>query len=270
VDTEERTGWETGGDERGCGRRQRGGIYIEAGKCTVPSRRCRPIWDFLIDPPQPIAGLNIPNRGVMIRERPDGSGVYDVYDRVGEKFYPNVADFVEETRRMGLSRRLGANTDFDKLTTDSMIFLAHPKAIVTNADLAYQLLWEESDAYTGAHPWSCRCGKPDHNRILTAIESGTFERPLPSCVSLWWELVRGGDEVWDPSKPPRTVRRAMPAFAYEARHAPEGFSPDYEEGLFLKYRIRNLTVIKDPVADTHVKAVEKAAQSSLPISLEDA
>lgn len=256
------------GDERGCGKRQRGGIYIEAGRCTGPiTKRCRPVWDFLVDPPIPSARLGIPNRGVMIRERPDGSGIFDVYDRVGEEFYPNAADFVEEVRRMGLSRRIGQNADFGKLTRDSVILLAHPRAILNNHEALKFALWDELGEYPNVPIKACPCGNQDHNRVALrqAMIPGS-----EMCVRLWYETIVRGEESFDPAKPPRTVERRMPSFAYEGRRAPEGFSPEWAEGIFMKYRIANLTVVKDAVAGTHAKAVDKASQSALPVHLEDA
>ena len=106
---------------RGCGVRSPGGIYVECGL----SRYGRPIEDFLVDPCREIPdGLDIMPRGVTILERITASkrtGIYDIYDHVGEKHYPNVLDFVVEVRKQGLSRRLQPQAAFSLLSVGSSL-----------------------------------------------------------------------------------------------------------------------------------------------------
>ena len=79
---------ETESVERGCGRRTLGGVYVEV-KLAKRGETGTAIEKFLIDPVRDVPeGLGIPARGVAILERPDGSGVYDVWDRIGVKNYP--------------------------------------------------------------------------------------------------------------------------------------------------------------------------------------
>ena len=86
--------------------------------------------DFLLDPPIPVPDeLNLPARGVVIRERPDGSGIHDVWDHVGSNHYPNVFDFICEVGNLGLSRHVSSKIDFSLITKDSLIILAHERGI---------------------------------------------------------------------------------------------------------------------------------------------
>jgi hypothetical protein len=95
---------------RGCGTRVKGGIYAE---CKL-SPFGMPIEHFLIDPPNPIPDdLGLTPVGVKLFER---DGVFHILDWVGSAHYKNVADFIEETRNFGASRRLSKSTDFSKLT----------------------------------------------------------------------------------------------------------------------------------------------------------
>src|SRR5215208_2774571 len=88
------------GVERGCGVREPGGIYAV---CPIGFATGHDITnDFWFDPPLPLGDLAVPNRCVALVERPDGSGIFDVYDRIGESGYPNVADMLEEIGRHGL------------------------------------------------------------------------------------------------------------------------------------------------------------------------
>jgi hypothetical protein len=246
--------------KRGCGFRVPGDIYMESvgGTATVD--------DCLIDPPIPIpAGLEIPARGVLIMQRPgtDGDPIWDVYDHVGSNHYPNVADFVEETRRFGLSRKISRNENLHLLDDRSVIILCHERAVVEQADFMYQLLWEEADEYPSATGLRC----PQHKHTLDQMMAA---RPgANTCAGLWYEMIQGGDASYDPDKPPRTVTREVGSTRYEGRKTPEGFTPRYREGFFLSSRLSNLTVIKDPEGGEDIKAMQKASQSKLTVRLED-
>jgi hypothetical protein len=153
--------------ERGCGEREPGGVYAEAGL----SPHGRPLEDFLIDPPLPIPdGLDLPNKpqlwqrmmpsGQSVRDE-QGQPVYDVLIWVGEAFYPYCPDFLEEVRRYGASRRLNPNLDFARLSAASRMLLAHPKVINT--------LWQKQ-----RRPVACGKHVPGH--AAPSAEEDTVER----------------------------------------------------------------------------------------------
>src|SRR5579859_7564153 len=90
----------TSGARRGCGYRQPGGAYF-----AVPlGPGGRPVEEFLIDRPIVVdaAKLGAAAVGVTLLER---DGVTHVLDIVGREHYPTVAEFVDEVRRLGVSRR---------------------------------------------------------------------------------------------------------------------------------------------------------------------
>jgi hypothetical protein len=115
----------TSGARRGCGYRQPGGAYF-----AVPlGTEGRPVEEFLIDPPIVIdpARLGLASVGVTLIER---DGVMHVLDIVGREHYPTVASFIDEARRMGVSRRAPRTIDFTRITPSSRLLLAHAHADV--------------------------------------------------------------------------------------------------------------------------------------------
>lgn len=108
---------------RGCGSRTENSLYI----CVPISPFGRPVEYFLLDPPK-LTNLK-PFRTPIIIEHKDKK-VKDVAIWVGEQFYPFVPDFIEETREMGISRRIPRNFPIEKLTPHkSRMFFIHSRAI---------------------------------------------------------------------------------------------------------------------------------------------
>ena len=91
---------------------------------------------FLLDFPEDgKTALGLSPIGVQLVER---DGVWHILDWIGSEHYPNVADFLEEVRRFGLSRRLAKTVDFSKLTERSKILVGfvHGTPFMTPAYLA--------------------------------------------------------------------------------------------------------------------------------------
>lgn len=125
-------------EPRGCGERVPGGAYAESGG----SSSGLPIESFMFDPPRPLPpGLDLVNK-TIIWQRPgtngqpeldeNGQPIFDLLIHIGAAHYPYVPDFVEEARRLGVSRRINSNADLSLLSIHSQIWLAHPKAIPLN------------------------------------------------------------------------------------------------------------------------------------------
>lgn len=253
---------------RGCGTRSYGGIYIE----VKLVRYGLPMEAFFVDPVREVPeGLDIPNRGVAIIERVvngEPVGIYDAWDRVGSKYYPNVEDFIREGKNHGFSRRISSKADLSLLTRQSRLVLVHERAMLLNADELYRALDAEMrDMQRGSHKWSCRCGKHDHDAYpLYARDSKDM---MSTCVSSWMEVIRGGTEMHDPDQPNRTVERTIGELTYTARRAPLEFTPDFEDGIFAILPISGLAVIKDPQSSKHVPNLERAKQGGLAVSLEE-
>lgn len=105
---------------RGCGTRHTGGIYLclgVGGTLTVE--------DLILDPAREWLGGW--QRGFKLFEV---NGIYHVAIFVGEGFYKSLWDFVEETRRFGVSRRVAPTFPIDMLTPGrSRMYMIHRKAI---------------------------------------------------------------------------------------------------------------------------------------------
>ena len=225
---------------RGCGTRDKGGIYAE----VLLSPDGMPMEYFLLDPPRVVDtdALGITPRGVRLIQV---NGVYHIFDWVGSNYYPNVADFVEEARRFGVSRKLNPRLDFSKLTLGSRLVLLHARAHIDN--------------------W--RAYKDEEVDCPKSIEGHQCGVEKEMCIKFWWQDVEGGekDNMFDM----RHVRRAMPSFDYFARAKPEKVEPRYKVAIFASFPIHRLGVIKDPQAKKHDTSMAAAKNSTLPVELLD-
>ena len=231
---------------RGCGERKQGGIYGECGLSPFG----RPLEDFLMDPPVAVdtEALGLSPIGVTLL--PDGStGATHILDWVGEDFYPNVTDMLEEIRRFGLSRRLPRTLDFARLDARSRMLLVHRRALLL-----------DPAPYVADQTRLCPKGLPDH---------APSAQPAPHCAALWWEDVQGGEAVAG-SNDPRLLRRSLPSFRYDARRAPDGAAGRTTPAIFASFPLSRLVVIDDPEGNTHAAALERAGLAQLPVELEEA
>lgn len=251
-------------DERGCGVREPGGIYFVTPKCEKPDPdRCAPVTRFLFCPPLPLGGLEIVKRGVTLIERPDGSGINDVYDWVGEGAYPNTADMVEEIKRMGLSRRASKSLDFSLLGPGSLIFLVHARAIVTNAAEVYEYIRQEvEETPDHSHTFNCPCGNPNHARLPG---SPVPELDQETCAGLWWETLTKADPIYDLAAPRRSATRTVGSTTYRGYSAPYDLTMAYEAGIFARFPITRLEVVADPDGEEADTAYERLENARLPV-----
>ncbi len=220
----------TPGVERGCGHRVVSGIYGELG--LGPGGR--PVEDFLMDPPVPVDHLtSLSSIGVTLMER---DGVTHVLDWIGEAHYPNVADFMEEVRRFGLSRRLPRSIDFSLLTPETRILCVHRRAWISNPEDYRPRVRER----IRTDPASYFCPKKLREHV-----HGTKDVP---CAGLWWEDITGGEEVplVDETGDPRLVSRRMPSFEYQGLRAAEDVTPSYRPAIFASFPMSRIVVVVDP------------------------
>ena len=231
-------------NERGCGSRVVGGVYAEVKNGAGGS----PIEAFLVDPPRAVdaLALGLTDKGVRLIEI---GGVWHVFDIVGTNHYPYVADFVEEGRRMGISRRLPQNLDFEKLDPDqSHLVLLHRKALITNV--------QEAGFLERYHV--CPKALPDH-------EEGLLDG---MCAAFWWQdfSAKALDEDG--------IRTMKNGDQYVGRLRPQGRAkPERELAIFMSLPITNLAVIRGRnteenarVQDVYEKVVGK---SKFEVNLED-
>jgi hypothetical protein len=172
---------------RGCGERTPGGVYIECGLSPVG----RPFDDFLIDPPLALpAGMGketLANKPQFWTD-PESDAVHLVI-WVGEAHYPHLADFVEEAKRAGISRKISPHLldrpDFSRVSLASRMILAHPRALETR--------WLDQ-----APPLRCLKGVPGHaGPVALSPGPDLAGRLLPDvreaqtgpCLFKTWELI---------------------------------------------------------------------------------
>jgi hypothetical protein len=90
-------------------------------------------------------------------------GITHVLDVVGREHYPTVAAFIDEARRLGVSRRAPRTIEFNRITPASRLLLAHAHADIANAA---EFLCDER----------CPCHVPEH------LAAGFADM----CARLWW------------------------------------------------------------------------------------
>lgn len=105
---------------RGCGTRSAGSTYL----CCGQSALGKQIEEFILDPAILWRGA-FPKRGGF-KIVPDKRGWNNVAIFIGKTYYKSLWDFVEEARRLGVSRKVTQTFPFDKLTPGkSMMFMVH-------------------------------------------------------------------------------------------------------------------------------------------------
>lgn len=238
--------------ERGCGFRQSGGAYIEVE--MQQSTTGVPFVRYLKDPAVPvdIEALGLTPVGVHLIKRPD-SDVWDVWDIVGESEYPNLADFIEEAARYGVSRRIAKTAEFGKLTKESRLVLLHRRAFIVN-----------EDDYAAVNPYGiCPTHRPGHKPLDTPLQQ--------HCIGQAWLDVEPStcEVVLDPTVPFMAVERTMPSFTYRAYRRPDGITPRYLTAVFAAFPISSIAVIRDPEGGSHLDTLDRALDSTLPVIEKD-
>jgi hypothetical protein len=250
------------GIERGCGRRIEGGIYAETGTSTTG----KPVEAFLFDPVIPVD--DPPSHGfspVGVHPIEGVNGIWNAGDWVGETHYAYPADYVEEVRRFGSSRRLPRTFDFSTISAKSRLVFMHSRAVIQN----YQALAQERPEYTqvARQPW-CPQNKPHHQHPGQAEPSVRQQ-----CAALHWETFDpAGKDIDLANDPDLDARAAFRVFKglWEYRCAVAPRPQRYSPGLFMWLPIHRLVVIRDPYGDTHKEALEAAQKAQVPLDMEDA
>jgi hypothetical protein len=159
-------------------------------------------------------------------------GITHVVDVVGEDSYPFPADYIEETRRFGASRRVPKTFDFSVLSEGSCLLFIHRHALIHNpSDL---------------HPYRCPKGLHEHAKGEV-------------CIGACWQALTGED--MGITDAPLLVRRDRPSFSYAGRRAPEGKEPKTEIAFFLRLPITRIAVVSGGKSE---ETLERARKAGLP------
>jgi hypothetical protein len=213
----------TSGVERGCGYREQGGAYVECGLDEDGA----PVEEFLIDPPVEYEPDTKIGQELVKRH-----GTVHVFDWIGSTHYPYTADFVEEVRRYGLSRRISTNLDVSRFSADSRIICIHARARFEGVD--------EDPAVTygdGPVPPEKRCAK--YAQADTPSEKAAqahLEYPTAACTMKWW---------WDAppdDKDSERMHRTVASFGYSPVYGVD--MPEPVPAVFASFPISNVCVIR--------------------------
>jgi hypothetical protein len=222
-------GIQAAGGARLCGQGRQGGeLYLVSGLTSGGSA----IETLLMDLPMQVDAEEMGISAIGIQTFMDPDGITHVLDWVGEASYPEVADFVEEARIKGISRKISHTAPIEGLSSDSRLYLLHPRAVVTNA----------ADLPTPDR-FACPCG---HGH-----------RAQEGCIGLAWHA----KENAGPGTSARTLAQGR---TYPVNPRLEG-QPEYALGVFMVAPITALTVIQHPDADIQAKQEARARSSALPV-----
>lgn len=229
---------------RGCGAsRTAGAVYAE----THVGGSGRPFLDFMYCPPRIVAPeIGLSPQGQVVWEDADGRQL--MYDWVGEKFYPNVTDYVLEGGRFGLSWRISPQSA-KKLRAGAFGVPVHPRGFVLN--------WKEMHGR-----WTDCCPKSRSNPQRHSVPEGAdyeqlwYDELYPKikepyahqmCSGYHWQNVTDGitmqeDDEFTHGRYITPVERVMPGFTYNA-YRTTAFKPQYEPAAIGAWPIHCLAVI---------------------------
>lgn len=216
------------GGARLCGPgRTAGAIYAECGLTLAG----RPLEQYLLDPPVPIepGQLGLSAQGVTVIT--DERGVKHLVDLVGRSHYPCVADFLEEARTHGVSRKVPVTTDLMGLGPQSTLILVHARAQLKNAHALG--LTSQATCPNGVH------------------------QPGEACCAQHWITPAV-------THPPHTRETASARYTV---YPPAPTAPEARFGhaLFAAFPITALSIIRSHDGSVNERAQQAARKSSLPV-----
>lgn len=254
-------------NERGCGRRKKGGVYAECptGPGGMPINyflRCLPIivedasGRMVIDSDH--GPIEITPRGVSLVEI---NGVCHVFDFVGAENYPNVEDFVREAAILGVSRRLELEAgDYARLSRLSNLVLVHSRAWIENSAAYYEAMSEKERSFF-------ECPRAHEPHKIGDREKG--------CAGLWrhdLESITEREPITDEKDFDRVMGgREIPCGAiYAGYERPKNIRPAYKAAVFAAFPIKNIAVINDDTtAKSHMSKLAKMQGCSLPVEIKE-
>ena len=246
-------------EERGCGDREPGGVYVESGLSPYGS----PLEHFLFDPPLPLpVGVDLVNKPQLwqrvdpetqepVLDSETGKPVYDLLIHIGAEHYEYATDYIEETRKLGASRRLNANLDLSLLTRRSRMLLAHPKAIIVP--------WHDLTP-----PDWCFKRLPRHDLAsytlqgMDAAVAQADEARMGPCIFKLWDVLPRDEamEVFEQEGERPLCLRKIGSTIYEYRPTGEEVK-EWEPGFILGLPITGIALIQYADGTVNEKAKSK-------------
>lgn len=220
-----------------------------------------PLEEYLADPPVAVdvARVGISPVGIHAVEINTSEGPATwLFDWIGSEHYPNVVDFLEETRHFGVSRRAPGSLPWEKLNSRTRLVLLHARAVISDPAPYYRT--ESRDNLP------CRCPQIigwDHcqRRMPKEHEAGQ------QCARFWWQDVFNGDPV--PDRTGRRVTRTVGDTTYQAWARPVGLEPSYRVGMVARFPLPRVSVIRDRESGTHEDVFRRVQRASVPAYVAD-
>ncbi len=192
-----------------------------------------------------------PASGELVLDVETGRPIYDLLIHIGAEHYPYATDYVEESRRLGASRRLNANLDLSLLTRRSRMLLAHPKAIIVS--------WRDLTL-----PDWCYKRLPRHDLAsyallgLDAAEAMTDEGWVCPCIFKLWDLLPKDEAtaVFEQEGERPVCLREIGSTIYEYRPTGEEVT-EWEPGFILGLPITGIALIQYADGTVNEKAKAK-------------
>ena len=258
--------------QRGCGFRTPGGVYLVAD--MVLAGGC-PVEHFLLHPPRP---LNPGELGLAAR----GEQVLDwgqdllILQQVGEVFYPTVADYLEEVRLLGLSRKVNDGSFPWEKARGRRLFvgLVHPRGYWDPTPEEWRRVLSLSPATVDdPDAWeqglTCPRTRPReplfHPECRVGWETCDLEprsgRPGGFCPRLYWTDF-DEDDLQDLTPQGRGTRHfvsvAYTAFALGRRR-------EVRPALFAVFPVHRIEVVRDREGEAEEKARRIARAMNVPV-----
>lgn len=243
--------------ERACGTREAGGIYA----AVSLGQWGHPIECFIPDRPPFVQWreMGISELGVSVIDDPR-TGISHVWDIVGRNNYPNVADFLEEARILGVSRRLPPHLPWHKITRESRLILLHSRAVIGNEDDYASVEPRRGEKLCPNIISREHCGR-------TTIEPHEGRPPVgarpPACARFWWQDLDADNPQERTGE--RISRQVCETVRYEARQRAVGINPQYSTGIILKLPLSAIEIIRDNELATHRKHLPSVQLSQIPV-----
>lgn len=186
---------------RGCGSMAYGAVYAELSTSPFGIH----ISNFVICPVWDLSGLKLSAQGMNIiprivdgkqDETPDGKPIFDVFDIVGKNHYPYKADFYEEARLFGISRRWPKNTPINQLIPGvSRHYLCSMNGVLEEIDHAASAVNAQF-----SNPKQPQCLTGAHTRQSWDYGFGA------TCSAFWWSEMTANDcfkqgDAWYRNRP---------------------------------------------------------------------
>lgn len=243
---------------RGCGKaRQAGGVYLETGFSEYGAE----LEEFLIDPVVQINPyeIGLSPRAPLLFQSNTSANSYHVFDWVGAEHYPNAVDFLEEVRRMGLSRRCElSDREYNLLSPESRI-------MVVMADT-----WIEPDAIIRCNQRFLDMRKVGY-RWEKCPQEFHFRDTPDTCAGWHWHTIRGkvtSHPDYSPFLDTEYVTREMPWGSYNgATPFPELDAAMKKPGVIACFPIGRIAVVKDNEDNTHKGKIRRLKNCSLRVDL---